>query len=72
LGCKLVRTPMNTDVNLWNEIEPLFEDDSQYRRLAGELIYLTVTRPDITYAIRLMSQFIYKPREIHWKAALEF
>ena len=35
-----------------------------------KLIYLTVTRPDIAYAVGLVSQFMHKPREVHWKAAL--
>jgi len=31
LGCKPVRTPMDIDVDLWDEIGPLFEDVSQYK-----------------------------------------
>jgi len=47
----------------------LFGDISQYRRLKGKL--LTVTIADVAYTVGLVSQFMHKPREIHWKTALE-
>ena len=53
----------NTDADLCDEIGPLFEDISQYRKLVGILIYFTVRRSDIAYIVRLVSQFIYKPRD---------
>jgi len=48
----------------------LLENISQYRRLIGKLIYLTVTKPGIDYIVGLVSQFMHKSREIHWKTAL--
>lgn len=45
-------------------------DVSQYRRLIGRLLYLTVTRPDIQYATNVLSQFLSSPRESHMNAAL--
>ena len=35
-----------------------------------KLNYLTVTRPDITFAIRVLSRFMHQPREVHWITAL--
>jgi len=35
----------------------------------GKLIYLTVTRPDITFAVRVLSRFIHQFRETHWLVA---
>ena len=61
---------MNTNVDLWDDNGLLFEDISQYRRLVGKLIYLTVKRPDITYVVRLVNQFMLKSRGIHWKTVL--
>lgn len=45
-------------------------DDTQYRRLIGRLLYLTITRPDITYAVNRLSQFLTKPRTHHMQAAV--
>jgi len=55
-----VRTPIDIDVDLWDETEPLFEDVylymrlvskliSKYKRLISKLIYLTITRSNIAY-----------------------
>lgn len=43
---------------------------SKYRRLIGQLLYLTVTRPDITFAIQQLSQFMSQPTGQHWKLGL--
>ena len=45
-------------------------DPSKYKWLAGTLIYLIVTMPDIVYSIRMLSQFMHEPRKLHWEAAL--
>lgn len=44
---------------------------SSYRRLVEQLIYLTITRPDITYAVHILSQFLAKPTDTHRTAALK-
>lgn len=41
-----------------------------YRRLIGRLLYLTVTRPDIQFAVNYLSQFITAPRQSHMDAAV--
>ncbi|KAK2999218.1 hypothetical protein RJ639_022822 [Escallonia herrerae] len=49
---------------------PLLFDPGPYRRLIGRLVYLTITRPDICYAVHVLSQFMQSPRSQHWDAAL--
>ena len=36
--------------------------------MVGSLNYLTTTRPDISYFVSVLSQFMAKPHEIHWNA----
>lgn len=42
----------------------------RYQRLVGKLIYLSHTRPDIAYAVSLISQYMHNPSEDHMDAAL--
>ncbi|XP_020262928.1 uncharacterized protein LOC109838913 [Asparagus officinalis] len=67
LECKPASTPMEANVDLWRDDTSLLDDAARYRRLIGKLIYLTVTRPDITFTVGVM----HKPREVHWTAALK-
>ncbi|KAL0318213.1 UNVERIFIED_CONTAM: Retrovirus-related Pol polyprotein from transposon RE1 [Sesamum calycinum] len=71
LGTKSVDTPMDSNPDFWNDDGNYLEDKIKYRRLVGNLIYLTVTRPDISFAVGLVSQFMDKPRSVHWEAALK-
>ena len=43
---------------------------SFYRRLVSSLFYLPVTRPDISYAIHQVSQYLFAPRLTHYTAVL--
>ncbi|GAV82300.1 hypothetical protein CFOL_v3_25752 [Cephalotus follicularis] len=42
---------------------PLLKNYGRFQRLVGKLIYLTITRPDITYAMSFVSQFMQTPTE---------
>jgi histone deacetylase 1/2 len=44
------------------------DDASEYRSVVGGLQYLTITRPDISYAVNRVCQFVQSPREPHWSA----
>ncbi|BBN70142.1 RmlC-like cupins superfamily protein [Prunus dulcis] len=69
LGAKPVNFPIEQNIKL-SDIGELLRDPSQYRRLGGCLIYLTITRPDIMYSIHVLSQFMHTPRRPHMEAAL--
>ena len=50
LDCKLIDTPMDSNVKLVpGQGEPLL-DLRRYRRLVGRLNYLTITRPNISFS----------------------
>ncbi|CAL9028585.1 unnamed protein product, partial [Prunus brigantina] len=68
LGAKPAKIPMDHDLVLLSTGE-LLKDPTRYRRLVGKLIYLTITRPEITYAVNTLSQFMQEPRRQHLDAA---
>ena len=61
---------MDPNVKLFPNQGELVSDPSQYRRLVGKLNYLTLTRPDISYAMSVVSQFLESPRTQHWTIVL--
>ncbi|XP_020593593.1 uncharacterized protein LOC110033819 [Phalaenopsis equestris] len=45
-------------------------DPTLYRTLVGSLVYLTITRPNISYVVHVVSQFVASPTTVHWAAVL--
>lgn len=74
LGSKPAKTPLEDGYKVKRKGEkgtddPLDKphaDPSQYRRLVGKLIYLTITRPDLCFAVNQVSQHMKEPTIYHW------
>ncbi|KAK2406745.1 putative mitochondrial protein [Trifolium repens] len=69
LWSKPAITPLDPSAKLHQDDSKPYEDVSSYRRLIGKLLYLTNTRPDISFATQQLSQFLQKPTMSHYKAA---
>ena len=40
-------------------------DPTLYRQLIGSLMYLVNTRPDMSFAVNTLGQFMVEPRSVH-------
>jgi hypothetical protein len=45
-------------------------DPTRYRHIVGSLVYLVVTRPDISYPVHILSQFVSAPTTVHYSHLL--
>ncbi|KAM3240763.1 hypothetical protein ACQJBY_054035 [Aegilops geniculata] len=55
-----------TDKLAADDGDPLSPDDAtEYRSLVGGLQYLTITRPDIAFAVNRVCQYLHAPRDSH-------
>lgn len=67
-GCKPITTPLEVNGKLTQDGGDLLDDATMYRSMVGSLIYITITRPDLSYAVGLVSQFMQAPRKPHLDA----
>ena len=58
---KTVDTPVELNAHLTPTGGKPLSNPSLYRRLVGSLVYLTFTRPDISYAVHQVSQYLSAP-----------
>ena len=66
--CKPSDTPLSVSEKLSVEDGDRLsdEDGKRYRSIVGMLQYLTLTRPDIAFAVNKVCQFLHSPTSIHW------
>lgn len=62
--------PMDQYHELLKETDsPLLSDVTAYRRLVGKLIYLTISHPDLAYAVHVLAQLMNSPHSVHGHGA---
>ncbi|XP_013617923.1 PREDICTED: uncharacterized mitochondrial protein AtMg00810-like [Brassica oleracea var. oleracea] len=69
LGRRVGKTPLEEGYKVLREGEfedKPFGDFKLYRRMVGKLIYLTITRPDICFAVNQVSHHMQSPKVHHW------
>lgn len=69
-NCKSVSTPMSLTDKLAKDYGKLLSDEDafKYRSMVEGLQYLTLTRPDISFALNKVCQYLSKPTDIHSEA----
>ena len=66
--CKPISMPLDQNLKLQADEGQVLEDVTMYRKIVGSLIYLTISRPDLSYVVGLESQFMQLPRKPHLDA----
>jgi hypothetical protein len=63
-------TPMELNVHLTPTDGEALEDPTSYHHIVGSLVYLGVIRPNISYSVHILSQFVSAPTQIHYSHLL--
>ena len=61
--------PMEANHKLGLGTARVLEHPTQHRSLVGRLLYLTLTRPELSYSIHILSQFMQALQEAHMDTA---
>ncbi|EOY04788.1 Cysteine-rich RLK (RECEPTOR-like protein kinase) 8, putative, partial [Theobroma cacao] len=71
LGAQPTSTPIDYNHKLQKaqDGEELLKDPTCYRQFIDKLLYLTFSKPDISYAVQTLSQFMDRPSQMHLMAA---
>lgn len=65
-NCKPASTPVDVKQKLSASDGELATDGTFYRSITGAMQYLTLTRPDIAYAVNQACLYMHSPRAAHW------
>jgi len=63
-----ISTPMQSGIKLTKIGSDTFSDPSLFRSVVGALQYATITRPEISFAVNKVCQFMSNPLDSHWVA----
>ena len=69
-SAKPKKVPMSPTTKVDMQIEEPDYDITKYRRIIGSLLYLTASRPDISFAVGFCARFQAAPKESHYQIAL--
>ncbi|GJW72033.1 ribonuclease H-like domain-containing protein [Tanacetum coccineum] len=73
LACRPVMTPLPENCVLSHKEsdgDKYLRNVTSYQKLIGKLIYLTMTRPDISYVVQCLSQHMHAPLQSHFGIGL--
>lgn len=70
LGVKLVEIPIDSNSKTLAHDDLLLEDPGQYMRLVCKLIYFTLARPYISFAVSVVIHYMQNPRKPYFDAIL--
>jgi len=68
LDCRPTDTPIEVNHGLMIHPDQVPTNKERYQRLVGKLIYLSHTRPDLAYAVSVVSRFMHAPSVDHMEA----
>ncbi|KAL0412816.1 UNVERIFIED_CONTAM: Retrovirus-related Pol polyprotein from transposon RE1 [Sesamum radiatum] len=69
-SAKPASSPLPAGLKLSSHTSAPLSNPEQFRRLVGRLLYLSFTRPDISFGAQQLSQFVHAPCQVHLDAAL--
>ncbi|CAL8162045.1 unnamed protein product [Prunus armeniaca] len=64
-GAKSARTPMSTSAKIHRDLHGKSVDQTLYRSMIRSLLYLTASRPDISFSVGVCARFQSDPKESH-------
>ena len=65
MDCKSMTMPMMMHLKLLSDTSSETVDATLYKQMIGSLMYLTNTRPNISFAVKTLSQYMVEPRHVH-------
>jgi hypothetical protein len=65
--CKSAPTPFLSGVKFEDGRETPLVENTLYKQLVGSWLYLTHSRPDLSYIVGVVSKFMQESHELHWK-----
>ena len=64
-GCKPIDVPLEKSCKFRADLRAKITNVNVFRSMVGNLIYMTITRPYLSYAVGLVSQFMQQPTKPH-------